>query len=187
MKCPGQDSRFWKPGSIFEIECPQCGQAVEFFKDDTTRRCNQCGSRILNPRMDFGCASYCQYAEQCLGELPPELLAQKEDLLKDRVAIEMKKYFGKDFRRIGHAESAFRGGLNSDMGRIYVRYGPPLDIQRHVSSAEYDKPYEVWNYPINGQTEFVFLDRTGDGRYVLVHSTHPDEYQNPGWKNDIQE
>jgi HD superfamily phosphodiesterase len=35
--------------------------------------------------------------------LPPELLAQKEDLLKDRVAIEMKRYFKSDFKRIGHA------------------------------------------------------------------------------------
>jgi hypothetical protein len=108
MKCPGQDSRYWKPGSIFEANCPQCGQELEFFKDDTTRRCKNCGHRILNPKMDFGCASYCQYAEQCLGDLPPELIAQKEDLLKDRVAIEMKKYFGKDFRRIGHATKVAR-------------------------------------------------------------------------------
>jgi len=76
---------------------------VEFFKDDTTRKCPRCGHRFLNPKMDFGCASYCQYAEQCLGDLPPELLAQKQDLLKDRVAIEMKRYFGTDFKRIGHA------------------------------------------------------------------------------------
>jgi hypothetical protein len=58
--------------------------------------------------MDFGCASYCQYAEQCLGTLPPELLAQKEDLLKDRVAIEMKRYFKNDFKRIGHATRVAR-------------------------------------------------------------------------------
>jgi CRISPR/Cas system-associated endonuclease Cas3-HD len=58
--------------------------------------------------MDFGCASYCQYAEQCLGDLPPELLAQRDDLLKDRVAIEMKRYFGQDFKRIGHAASVAR-------------------------------------------------------------------------------
>jgi HD superfamily phosphohydrolase YqeK len=58
--------------------------------------------------MDFGCASYCQYAEQCIGDLPPELLAQKEDLLKDRVAIEMKRYFKSDFRRIGHATRVAR-------------------------------------------------------------------------------
>jgi HD superfamily phosphodiesterase len=103
MKCPGQDSRYWKPGAIFEAKCPKCGQFVEFFKDDTTRKCDQCGHRFVNPNMDFGCASYCEYAEQCLGTLPEELLAQKEDLLKDRVAIEMKRYFKTDFKRIGHA------------------------------------------------------------------------------------
>jgi len=103
MKCPGQDSRYWKPGAIFEIECPACGHKVEFFKDDTTRVCRKCGHRFLNPNMDFGCASYCQYAEQCIGNLPPELMAQKEDLLKDRVAIEMKRYFKGDFKRIGRA------------------------------------------------------------------------------------
>ncbi len=103
MKCPGQDSRYWKPGAIFDAKCPKCGSDVEFFKDDTMRRCKSCGHRFLNPGMDFGCASYCEYAEQCLGDLPPELIAQKEDLLKDRVAIEMKRYFKQDFKRIGHA------------------------------------------------------------------------------------
>lgn len=103
MKCPGQDSRYWKPGAIFEAPCPQCQARVEFFKDDTTRKCHQCGNRFVNPHLDFGCAAYCQFAEQCLGDLPPELAAQKEALLKDRVAIAMKRYFGKDFRRIGHA------------------------------------------------------------------------------------
>jgi len=103
MKCPGQDSRFWKPGAIFDAKCPQCGEPVEFFKDDTIRRCKNCGHRFLNPGMDFGCASYCQFADQCIGDLPPELMAQREDLLKDRVAIEMKRYFKQDFKRIGHA------------------------------------------------------------------------------------
>jgi putative nucleotidyltransferase with HDIG domain len=103
MKCPGQDTQYWKPGAIFEANCPECGKTVEFFKDDTTRKCGHCGHRFLNPNMDFGCASYCQYAEQCIGDLPPELLAQKDDLLKDRVAVEMKRYFKTDFKRIGHA------------------------------------------------------------------------------------
>jgi hypothetical protein len=108
MKCPGQDSRYWKPGAIFETRCPHCGEPLEFFKDDTTRKCKNCGRRILNPQMDFGCASYCQYAEQCLGDLPPELIAGRDDLLKDRVAVEVKKFFGKDFRRIGRATKAAR-------------------------------------------------------------------------------
>ena len=108
MKCPGQDSRYWKPGAIFEVQCPECGHEVEFFKDDTARRCPKCGTRFVNPEMDFGCASYCPYAEQCLGDLPRELLAERDDLLKDRVALEMKRYFGHDFKRIGHAANVAR-------------------------------------------------------------------------------
>ena len=108
MKCPGQDTQYWNPGAIFEAKCPKCGNAVEFFKDDTTRKCDKCGHRFVNPDMDFGCAAYCPYAEQCIGDLPPELLAQKEDLLKDRVAIEMKRYFNNDFKRIGHASRVAR-------------------------------------------------------------------------------
>jgi HD superfamily phosphodiesterase len=58
--------------------------------------------------MDFGCAAYCQFAEQCIGDLPPELLVQKQDLLKDRVAVEMKRIFKNDFDRIGHATRVAR-------------------------------------------------------------------------------
>lgn len=108
MKCPGQDSRFWKQDAIYEVSCPRCASTVEFFKDDTTRRCPNCGHQFVNPHMDFGCAAYCKFAEQCIGSMPPELLAQREELLKDRIAIEVKKHFGRDFRRIGHATRVAR-------------------------------------------------------------------------------
>lgn len=102
MKCPGQDTQYWNQDAVFDVKCPQCSGSVEFFKDDTTRRCGQCGHRFVNPKMDFGCAAYCQYAEQCLGDLPPELAAQQEDLLKDRVAIAVKRHLKTDFKHIGH-------------------------------------------------------------------------------------
>ncbi len=108
MQCPGQDMRYWKAGAIFDAPCPKCGRPVEFFKDESTRKCKNCGHKMVNPKMDFGCAAYCQHAEQCLGELPPELLAQRKDLLKDRVAVEMKRYFKQDFKRIGHATRVAR-------------------------------------------------------------------------------
>jgi hypothetical protein len=95
--------QYWKPGAIFESNCPQCGHPVEFFKDDTARTCGQCGHRFVNPRMDFGCAAYCPYAEQCLGTLPEGLAVQKENMLKDRVAVEMKRAYKNDFKRIGRA------------------------------------------------------------------------------------
>jgi Zn ribbon nucleic-acid-binding protein len=103
MKCPGQDTQYWNAEAIFETECPECGHPMEFFKDDATRRCANCKKKIVNPKMDFGCASYCKFAEQCLGALPEEFVAKRDDLFKDRVAVEMKRYLGTDFKRIGHA------------------------------------------------------------------------------------
>jgi hypothetical protein len=108
MQCPGQDSRYWDGEAIFESRCPKCGSTVEFFKDDSKRRCRQCGHELLNPRIDFGCASYCPFAEQCLGSLPPEMLAHKQELLIDRVALEMKRLHGHDFAKIGQATRAAR-------------------------------------------------------------------------------
>lgn len=100
MKCAGQDSRFWDFESIFTIPCPHCDENMEFFKDDTNLTCKKCGHAVLNPKIDFGCASYCKFAEQCLGTLPPELLKQRQDLLKDRLALEVKRYLGRDFKSI---------------------------------------------------------------------------------------
>ncbi len=108
MKCPGQDTKYWNKDAIFETECPECGTNIEFFKDDTVRKCKGCDKKIVNPKLDFGCASYCEHAEQCVGTLPEEFLQQRDDLLKDRVAVEMKRYFRADFKRIGHASRVAR-------------------------------------------------------------------------------
>jgi hypothetical protein len=62
---------------------------VEFFKDDTSRPCPGCGRRLPNPRLDFGCAAYCPYAEQCLGALPPELREKQQAVFKDRIEAEV--------------------------------------------------------------------------------------------------
>lgn len=103
MRCPGQDTRYWKDRDIFEVPCPSCGNIVEFFKDDTIRACRSCGKKVPNPRLDFGCALYCKFAEQCLGNLPKEIMEKKQELIKDRVAIEVKRFFKKDFKQISHA------------------------------------------------------------------------------------
>jgi hypothetical protein len=69
IKCPGQDTRYWKPGDIFVMECPKCGAEIEFFKDDTRRRCAWCGHMFYNPKIELGCAEWCQYAEKCVPDL----------------------------------------------------------------------------------------------------------------------
>jgi DNA-directed RNA polymerase subunit RPC12/RpoP len=89
MKCPGQDPRYWKFDAIYDAECPNCGSLVEFFKDETRRKCSKCGQKVLNPKMDFGCATHCKFAQACFGDdLPPELIKEKENLFKDRVQEE---------------------------------------------------------------------------------------------------
>jgi HD superfamily phosphodiesterase len=76
--------------------------------------------------MDFGCASYCQFAEQCLGSLPPEVAAKQRELLKEKVAMAMRRTFGEDHRRIRHAtrvaEYAERIGKeeNADMAVVII-------------------------------------------------------------------
>jgi ribosomal protein S27E len=76
LKCPGQDTRYWKKGDIFEVRCPRCGREVEFFKDDVRRRCF-CGRTIVNPRLDLACAEWCQHAEKCVDGPPEELRSKK--------------------------------------------------------------------------------------------------------------
>lgn len=108
MKCPGQDMQYWNDDAIYEVDCPKCGKPVEFYKDDTTRSCSQCGHRFVNPRMDFGCAAYCKFAEQCIGTLPEEFVGSQDNLLKDKVAVEMKRYYKTDFKQIGHLSRVAR-------------------------------------------------------------------------------
>ncbi len=147
MKCPGQDPRYWKEDAIFNVECPHCGHLTEFFKDETRRRCEGCGERILNPKMDFGCAAYCKFAKDCFGEdLPPELIKEKENVFKDRVAVEMKLYFKTDFKRIGHAAKTARyteqlvpkekGNPAVALSAAYLRdVGVPEAERKHGSAA----------------------------------------------------
>jgi ribosomal protein S27E len=40
----------WTPRDVFEVECPGCGQAMEFFKDEERRKCRKCGRMVVNPK-----------------------------------------------------------------------------------------------------------------------------------------
>ena len=72
-------------------------------------------------------------------------------------------------RRVHHAERQFQGfgpGWRSDMGRIYIRYGAPDQVESRAAGT--DSPQlEIWYYH-NPFRRFVFGDREGFGRYVLL-------------------
>ena len=65
--CPGQSTMFWRPEDIYDVPCPNCEGTIEFFKTDLKRPCPHCGEKILNPKMNFSCAEWCDHAEECLG------------------------------------------------------------------------------------------------------------------------
>lgn len=68
MKCPGQDSRYWKPDDIFETKCPKCETLIEFFRDDSHRTCPNCKTKVRNPNKTLACAKWCKFGRQCLLE-----------------------------------------------------------------------------------------------------------------------
>ena len=145
MKCPGQDMRFWKPGDIFDAPCPKCGRSVEFFRDEVRRKC-RCGHEIVNPKLDFGCAQWCPYAEQCVGAVPEAVKERQKtegrDLLRERIALEMKKYFGTDFKRVHHAIKVARFAeqiLKMEGGNPLVVMGAAYlhDIGIHEADKKY--------------------------------------------------
>ncbi len=95
-KCPGQDTQFWKPNDVYNVECPKCGNSVEFFKDDIRRRCQKCGHMFINPKLNLGCARWCQFADQCVGAIG------KEEF-KEIIILAMKEHLGDDTERIENA------------------------------------------------------------------------------------
>ncbi|MCF8043363.1 MAG: HD domain-containing protein [Desulfarculaceae bacterium] len=110
--CPGQDTKFWGPNDIFETACAHCGAQIEFFKDDASRRCPGCGQKVANPKLNLGCAQWCEHAKDCLGYDPKEALAEHAaaaggggESLLDRLLEAMKATFGRDSRRIEHAQA----------------------------------------------------------------------------------
>ena len=72
------------------------------------------------------------------------------------------------FRRVHYAEEHFQGygpGWRSDMGRIYIKYGPPDQIETRPATPQ-SPPFEIWYYN-RPYRRLVFEDREGFGRYVL--------------------
>jgi GWxTD domain-containing protein len=111
----------------------------------------------------------------------------RRDPDKDTPENEFKNEFYKLYR---YAEdrfrTPFRDGVDTDRGRIYMRFGPPDEILTNPMgsrsetgidlSAWSSEPFEAWEYYRAGGVDsqyvmFVFVDRNGDGDYDLDSST----------------
>jgi len=103
---------------------------------------------------------------------PEERLEQFEKFWKEHdptPGTEENEWMDEFYRRIQFANenfTAFREGWKTDMGMIYIIFGPPSDIERHPFDLE-NKPHEYWIYH-NINKEFVFMDQSGFGEYRLL-------------------
>ncbi|MAH42157.1 hypothetical protein CL614_00285 [archaeon] len=63
---PGQNPRHWNPSDIFEVTCSNCGNEIEFFKDDKSRPCTKCNFMVLNLKLYSSCIKWCAFADECV-------------------------------------------------------------------------------------------------------------------------
>ena len=81
------------------------------------------------------------------------------------------------FERIDYAKEHFGHGdrgFRSDRARVYVRYGPPDNVESRPFEID-TRAYEVWHYYSLGY-EFVFVDRSGFGVYTLESPGFREEH-----------
>jgi len=91
------------------------------------------------------------------------------------------------YRRIAYANDRFASGIpgwRTDRGRIYIRFGPPDEIDSHPSGGSYERPaaegggetstypFEIWRYRhldnVGEDVNVEFVDPTMSGEYHLT-------------------
>jgi len=164
-KCPGQDTRFWKPNDVYTVECPKCSKPVEFFKDDIRRRCKKCGHMFINPKLNLGCARWCQYADQCVGVIG------KEEF-KEIITLSMKEHYRGDKERIDNALKVLRfveDILEHEEGnpKVVIAAGILYDIGLHEVGKEPERAKEFDQKKDNLPTVRGILERSGSNAEVI--------------------
>jgi len=75
------------------------------------------------------------------------------------------------YKRIKYANEYFaiydKEGYRTDMGMVYIKFGPPDEVERHPFELS-SKAYQVWYY-YRIDCRFLFMDVTGYGEYELQY------------------
>lgn len=78
------------------------------------------------------------------------------------------------FERVRYANERFgvlEPGWKSDQGRIYIKYGPPDEVESRPSTID-GLAFEIWTY-LQARRRFVFVDYDGFGRFELYQPGRP--------------
>ncbi len=77
-KCTGNNIHEWGADAIFDIRCKNCGDRVEFFKDEITRNCSRCKQMVYNDRKAYGCGQWCSSASSHMRNFCPKFKRSKD-------------------------------------------------------------------------------------------------------------
>ncbi len=99
---------------------------------------------------------------------------------------EENEYKEEHYRRIAYANDHFASGIpgwKTDRGMIYIKYGPPDEIDSHPSGGTYERPieegggetstypFEDWTYRyiegVGTNIKIEFVDQTMSGEYKI--------------------
>ncbi|MEE8401969.1 MAG: hypothetical protein V3R86_07425 [Candidatus Hydrothermarchaeaceae archaeon] len=64
-ECPGASSI--KAPTIETLKCKKCGGDVEIFTDESSIKCDSCGT-VVKRAPDLACIKWCVGAKECVGE-----------------------------------------------------------------------------------------------------------------------
>ncbi|MEO0262411.1 MAG: GWxTD domain-containing protein [candidate division WOR-3 bacterium] len=78
----------------------------------------------------------------------------------------------------------FKKGRYTDRGRIYIKYGPPDEVRRNPYPVEI-RDWESWFYKSPSKNQYIFMDLKGNGDYILIYSSNPEEPGRSDWKNYV--
>ncbi|MBI4545434.1 MAG: GWxTD domain-containing protein [Gemmatimonadetes bacterium] len=76
-----------------------------------------------------------------------------------------------------------RPGVQSDRGRIYLKYGEPDEKLAQPTSG--NREVEIWKYTRQRHIKFAFLDESGFQHFRLVMTTDPFEASLPDWMERV--
>jgi len=126
------------------------------------------------------------YYEEIEYFLAPKDYKYFQKLPKEGKATYLKKFWESHnyydiAERFEYADKNYRQGYKpgnkTDRGRIYVKFGPPDEIERSTIEYYESRPYEYWQYFSDQQ--FLFLDLQGTNEYVLVWTNARGEQSRP--------
>jgi len=73
-RCPGQDGRKLR---VAIYKCPECGEDVEIFSDESRVRCQKCKQWVYREKTP-SCIEWCASAKQCMGDRWPGLFPDSQ-------------------------------------------------------------------------------------------------------------